>query len=360
MATRPVRTGFAARLALVGGSVLFTLLLLELGCRIARGPETLLDWKNIVLEARRGMAGQNLSHRFTYDPDLGYVQRAGFASDLIHYDGKGFRMMPPPPAGATEAPPIVATGDSFTQGDEVDDAHAWPAVLQELLAWRTVNAGVAAYGFDQTVLRTEQLARQLRPALMIVGFIADDLRRAEMKRTWGVEKPYFERLGNKLVLRNVPVPPSPRPEDTLSFWNWALGWSVAFDTFLTLKGWQYEWVTDHRRVLPPGEGAKVGCLLTERLAALGVPVLVVAQYDFYVWVDAEFGAEQHRLSQEVLRCANQAGLATVDTYAATENAVRERGRSAIYGSWHPNAAGYRLIAGQIAAEVRRRDMLKPR
>ena len=68
----------------------------------------------------------------------------------------GFRQMPPPPADATAGPPVLATGDSYTQGDEVDNDHTWPAQLQGLLRRRTINAGVAAYGFDQIVLRTEQ------------------------------------------------------------------------------------------------------------------------------------------------------------------------------------------------------------
>ena len=39
----------AGRIALVIGSVLFSLIVLELGCRIARGPEWLVQWPNIVL-----------------------------------------------------------------------------------------------------------------------------------------------------------------------------------------------------------------------------------------------------------------------------------------------------------------------
>ncbi len=354
-----MKTSLSARIALVLGSILVTLLLVELGCRVARGPAALLHWKNFVLEHRLDVAAHNLGARFVYDPLLGFVQRPRFSSPGQHFDDEGFRVTPPPPAEAdADAPPIVATGDSFTQGDEVNDDQTWPADLQILLKRRTVNAGVAAFGFDQTVLRTVQLADTMRPALMVVGFIGDDLRRAEMKRTWGVEKPYFERRGSDVVLRNVPVPPSPRPAETLSVWNWLLGWSVAFDSFLQMKGWQYEWLTDHERVMARGEGEKLACPLMERLALLGMPIVVVAQYDFYVWVDAEFGAEQHRKSQVVLKCAEQAGLAAVDTYAATAEAVKARGLKTMYGSWHPSVAGYRLIADQIAAEVQKRQLLK--
>lgn len=355
-----MKTSLSARIALVTGSILFTLLLVELGARLLRGPDSLLDWRNMVLEHRIDVAKHNLGDRFIYDPQLGFVQRPGYTSADQHFDGEGYRVMPAPPADARPGPPVVATGDSFTQGDEVKDDESWPAVLQGMLKRRVINAGVAAYGFDQTVLRTELLAKSLKPSLMIVGFIGDDLRRAELKRSWGVEKPYFQPQGQELVLRNVPVPPSPKPADTLDFQHWALGWSVAFDSFYEMKGWRYEWVTDHERALAEGQGEQVGCLLAKRLKALGVPIVVVAQYDFYVWVNAEFGAEQHRKSQTVLKCAAQAGLGTVDTYDATAAAVKANGIKSVYGSWHPNVAGYRLIAEQIAAEIDKRGFLKDR
>jgi lysophospholipase L1-like esterase len=357
-ATEQVRTSLGARIALIAGSVLLTLAVLELGCRLLRGPDKLLDWKNIVLDERIGLAGQNQGSRFSYDPLLGYVQRGGFASSLINYDAQGFRVMPPLPAGAIDAPPILATGDSFTQGDEAADNETWPARLQQRLRWRVVNAGVAAYGIDQTVLRTEQLAAQLEPAAIVVGFIADNLRRAEMSRTWGAPKPYFELKDGEAVLRNVPVPPAPDPRDTLGFWERAFGWSVALETFLEIKGWRYEWVVDHERATPPGTGEKLACPLMKRLARLGIPTLVVAQYDFYVWENEAFGAGQRRLSRIVLECAEKAGLAKLDLYAATARAIRQGGRNAIYHAWHPSPEGYRLIADGIAAEMTRRGMLK--
>jgi hypothetical protein len=344
------------RFFLVVGSVLFGLVVLELGCRLARGPQTLLHWKNIVFDQRQGQAGQNAGHYFAYDPLLGYVQRMGFSSPTITYDAFGFRGMPPPPVGATDGPPVLAAGDSYTQGDEVADDQTWPAVLQGLVKRRTINAGVAAYGIDQTVLRTEQLVPKLKPSLIVMGFIADDLRRAEMSRTWGAEKPYFTLAGDALQLHNVPVPPPPDPRDTLDFWQWTFGWSVLLDTVLLHQGWEYEWVVDHHRATPAGTGERLACALVKRLAALDVPTLLVAQYDFYVWQNAEFATEQRRLSQVVLKCAEAAGLASLDLYEQTAAAVHARGRDAIYGAWHPNADGYKMIAEEIAAELDRRHM----
>jgi len=201
------------RLTLLVGSVLVTLFLLEIGCRLVRGPEALLDWRNIVLAKRLEMSAQNIGHRFTYDPLLGYVQRAGYSDRLMAFGEHGFRRMPPPTADATDGPPVLATGDSYTQGDEVDNDHTWPAQLQGLLRRRTINAGVAAYGFDQIVLRTEQLVPVVKPGLIVLGFIADDLRRAEMSRTWGTEKPI---LRSKVTQPSYTMSPfRPRPTRTI-------------------------------------------------------------------------------------------------------------------------------------------------
>ena len=345
------------RALLVVGSVLFGLLVLEVGCRAVRGTDSLLHWKNIVLDAA---------------PRHGRARISTAASSTIRcWATPSVRALPRPisptiataiatcrrwPAGTPDGPPILATGDSYTQGDEVPDDQTWPAYLQAIVGRRTINAGVAAYGIDQTVLRTEQLAAKVKPSVIVVGFIADDLRRAEMRRTWGTEKPYFTLKDEELALHNVPVPPSPRPEDTLDFWHWALGWSVLVDTVLIHQGSEYEWVTDHKRATPPGTGAQVACALMKRLAKLDVPTVVVAQYDFYVWMDAEFGAEQRRLSQGVLKCAAAAELGTVDLYDQTEKAVRTEGRNRIYRTWHPSAEGYRLIAEGIAADLVRRHL----
>ena len=105
-------------------------------------------------------------------------------------------------------------GDSFTFGEEVKDDETWPAHLQQLLGRRVLNAGVSGYGFDQIVLRAERIVPDIHPSAVVVGFIADDIVRTEMRRRWSAEKPYFDIQNGALVLRNV-AGPATRPEHEL-------------------------------------------------------------------------------------------------------------------------------------------------
>jgi hypothetical protein len=339
------------RAALVLGSVLVTLLVLELGCRLWRGPAALLDWSNIILRERQATLNAGVG-RLKRDSDLGFVLRPGYAAQGVTYDLHGHRLTPAPAGTVLAEPPVLVVGDSYAHGDEVSDAETWAALLQPLIGRRTVNAGVSGYGLDQTVLRAEQQVPEVKPAALVLVFIADDLRRSEMSRVWGAEKPYFQPSGDELTLRNVPVPPSPALATTLDLWQRLFGWSVLVDTILRHKGWQYEWSIDHVRVLPRGAGAAMACPLLKRLAGLGVPTLVVAEYDPYVWKNAEYAGEQRRFSHAVLDCARAAGLGALDLFDAIDAGVRRDGYAAMFRTSHPGPLGHRIAAERIAAALK--------
>jgi len=308
---------------------------LELGLRAWRG--YLGAWPNFVLEARTVHAGRE-GARFLHDETLGHVPRAGLRSNGA--------------VPVRHGAPVLAVGDSYTYGDEVTDEETWPAALQRLTGRHTVNGGVSGYGFDQTVLRAERLAREVKPAAIVVSFIADDIRRTEMRRMWGAEKPYFGLQGETLVLHNVPVPPRPEPRSTLTFAQRTLGYSYLFDFVLRRLDLLHDWFGDHERVLPAGTGERIACLLTERLAALqassGARVLVMAQYDAWAWQEAAHAAEQRRMASGLLACARRHGLLTVDTYDALAGHAALRD---LYAQWHMNAAGNRLMAEIVAEKL---------
>jgi hypothetical protein len=352
------RTPLGGRIALVLGSVLFGLIVLELGCRIARGPEWLVQWPNIILQDRE-RTQNDVKGRTVHDPRLGFVGRPGFSYGGLHYDARGLRMTPAPEGTALTGPPILVLGDSYAHGDEVADNETWAARLESLTGRVVVNAAMSGYGIDQMVLRAELLVPEIKPAAIVLSFIADDVRRSEMKRLWGAEKPYFEMVDGALVLRNVPVLLPPDPADTLSIWQRLFGRSMLVDTVLRHQGWQYEWAIDHVRVLSEAQGERQLCPLLRRLASLGVPTLVVAEYDSYLWMDADYAPVVRRVTGLVLSCAKEAGLATLDLFQPIDEAVRAQGLHTVYLQAHPSPVGTAIAARRIAEALERNKMLAP-
>jgi hypothetical protein len=148
---------FAGRAALLVGSVVLTLAGLELGCRLWRGPQWLLHWPNIVWQERWQVTTEWPVCSYIYDRTVGWAPNPDFVSAQYNVGPDGLRLMPPLRPGDAQAPVVLTTGDSFTEGDEVNDNQSWPAYLQPLVGRRTLNAGVGGVGLDQTVLRTEQM-----------------------------------------------------------------------------------------------------------------------------------------------------------------------------------------------------------
>ena len=148
------------------------ILSLEVALRIIHGE--LLSTK--ILGLRSFQDAPN----FLYDPLLGYVIRPGpfshgtwdwtVGDDMLRVNGEH-----PRPVGR----PVLAVGNSFVFGNEVQDHEAWPAYLERRLNRPVLNGGVFSYGVDQAVLRAEQLILKHKPSLVILAFISNDIYRSE-------------------------------------------------------------------------------------------------------------------------------------------------------------------------------------
>lgn len=141
-------------LGLVLGSTLLICGLLEIGMRLAGwNPDLQCEW----------MLG---NPQLVLDADVIIIPRC--LLDPTFYA---------PPA----APLILTIGDSFTQGFPVRPQHAYPAVLQRLLAARGVaaevrNAGMGDSGPDQQLrLLVTRLLPKLRPAVVVWQLFANDV-----------------------------------------------------------------------------------------------------------------------------------------------------------------------------------------
>jgi hypothetical protein len=154
-----------------------------------------------------------------YDTLLGWVNRRGFF-DRDQYghgiyfrtNGQRFRndhdFTPAVPPGRVR---LICSGDSFTLGYEVDNEHAWCAVLERKHPrLETVNMGQGGYGVDQAYLWYKRDGQVLDHDLHVFAVIQDDFRRMKLRNyTSGggqYAKPVLTLEGDSLRVGNMPVP----------------------------------------------------------------------------------------------------------------------------------------------------------
>lgn len=296
---------------------------------------------------------------FVHDDHLGHALNPGFSGPGVGrsfhtIDADGLRFtgeMPAPNDGLTgEEPidqgPILAVGDSYTYGDEVRDEEAWPAQLQRLTGRRVLNGGVTGYGFDQMVLRTEQLVARYRPSVVIASFITHDVQRAEMRRMWWRNKPWFVVENDRLVLKGVPVP-KPGMTRVPRHIRGRLD-----TTLLSLPPILQHVFGYHVRVHRSGFGLEIAKRLVGRLAGLqaehGIKVILMAQYPPDTWTNHWYLKHQRQLIEALLDCATAHGIATVDTYRrlATEPKPQD-----FYANAHMNPRGNLAVASLLAVTL---------
>lgn len=345
-APAPRRTALLVALTLVL-STLGTLLALEGVLRIAHGD--LLGRPS----AARGLRMANGPYPASYDPLLGYVPTPGASGRAnvwhrevtITADGVRSNGAPAPPGR-----PVLAVGDSFTFGDEVDDADTWPARLEGLLGRPVVNGGVFGYGFDQMTLRAERLLDRYDADPLIVSVLPEDVLRCEYayRYSW---KPYFAIEDGALALHNVPVPGPDRgpPEES---WLWrAMRTSFLADLVmrrLEPDAWGVpDTVRAHR------QGVDVARLLVDRLVERtrrdGRALWFVIQ-----WLPG--GDEEPARSLEERAAFH--GVPVIRLVDALEPAAREAGVGALFQLHadgrvgHMKPRGNRLAARAIAARLR--------
>lgn len=350
---------FWKKLALSAASLLFCLLAMEV---IARRHEKipLLYFANFV-EARISLMKSVFPTQ--YDEQLGWIPKPGDYSDS-NYWGTSLRVLEHGirANGATNRvdgkPVILAVGDSFTFGSQVGDEDTWPAALERLTGARVVNGGVFAYGLDQAVLRAEQLIETVRPDILMVSFIADNVNRCERKIRTGAAKPYFDVQDGHLTLRNVPVPRVDTSKRSLGWFRRTFGYSYLVDAAMRLTGHEAYWyLGDWQNERAHFAGIDVARLLMGRLAKLrdryGVKVIVLAQYqnDYLMeWQPPE--------SVEVLKSALNEGLSVLDLYPLLfEVGKKDPARYRSFFDGHMTKQGNAFVADEVQRYLREHHLI---
>jgi hypothetical protein len=339
--SRGRKIAFAA--AFVGG----VLALAEVAARLLRAPLHFASYRLLRIDqVHRGYPAVR-------DPVLGYAPKPGFASTDNHWgtrvsiDADGLRSNGSPrPAG----PPVLAVGDSFTFGDQVDDDQTWPAHLERVLQRPVLNGGVFGYSFAQAILRAEGMLERYADAdWLLVSFIPDDITRCELSKRY-TPVPCFDVVDGQLALRPLAEPVlTPEEARQRSLKN-LLGYSALLDAVLanTMSRW---WITDEKDVwaLPRGMGEQVAVLLVDRIAAAararGSKLLFLLQ-----------GPETTPAAEAVLARARACGALTLDlTQRLAAEAKADPALEGRLFAGHMTPAGNRWVAEHLAAAMRRAE-----
>jgi hypothetical protein len=300
--------------ALVLASAVASLLLIEVGFRLATGVPLLklANWRtdHVITVAMSEL-------KATVDPVLGWTNR----SWSHHEDGYntidyGVRRNFDEKAIRTGA--VLAVGDSFTEGWDVQDDESWPAVLEKLTEVPVVNAGVGGFGADQTILRAEQLLPIVKPKILIVGFHEIAITRAGYS-VYGAPKPYFDlESGAPRYHPPAPIEPPGRmsPLSSMLFAvRDGLGYSAAADyVFARLnRDFWYNSAEQWSYRKADNAEADVTCALLRRLKARterdGIHMMLFTQYYATVVIGKERATYNVR---RVQACAEEAGIRVVD------------------------------------------------
>jgi lysophospholipase L1-like esterase len=280
-----------------------------------------------------------------YDPQLGWVPKIGTyqrsAEEVWRVNEAGLRSNGPPFSSAKR--PIVAVGDSFTFGDEAQDHETWPAQLEQRLHVPVLNGGVFAYGIDQAFLRATSLLEAHDPAVVVLAFISDDINRAELSFYYGW-KPYFEYIGDELLLRNVPVPTGPGPSPAMPRVRQALSYSFLFSAILRRAAPQ--WWFPQGVAKAHADGERVAVDLFARLQSLtearGARLVVVA-----LGTNGRIG--NNLRTPQVVQQARRRGIDVLNLLPAIEQLTQES-QTALFksrGHYSPSMNG-RVAAGVAA------------
>lgn len=188
----------ARRASVLCGSLLLTLLTVELGFRAG------------VL--RLSVYPRQPSY-VQHDPWLGWSNRPNaierhLTDDFdvtVRVNARGFRGGPwPQPRDGH--PRVLMLGDSQVFGWGVEDHECATARLSESEPeWDVFNAGVVGYGTDQEFMLLRRLLAEIRPGVVVVVFTPNDPLEMKSRLAYGRAKPWLERRGDQFEVRGSPL-----------------------------------------------------------------------------------------------------------------------------------------------------------
>lgn len=156
-------------------------------------PDPDLGW--VLNRSNRLLGSKHTHHKFDYTVNKdGFRNRIDFAS----------------PRPNSEKRRIMLLGDSFVFGLYLPESATLSSILGRKLGedYEVFNLGVSGWGIDQMLLAYKKFRDLIRPDIVILVYIDNDLHRAMQayRRYEGVNKPSFGVKASRLTLREASKP----------------------------------------------------------------------------------------------------------------------------------------------------------
>ena len=364
------------RAALVAVAVAVALGLLEVGVRLLwSGPDGGYPPGLFVADSATG---------FRLAPDYRARHVTPVYDIEIATNARGFRALELGPKAA-DTLRVLALGDSFAFGHGVEQAEAYPAVLETLLdteAQRVevLNLGAPGYGTHNARALFEAEFEALAPDAVVLGFyVGNDFRdnhlekfgrltaHAGMLLTESTGESMWSVLGKKAVLSwqslqllflMTASEEQLSEQQVFAALREDLPWNAGFGTAMTRR----EWSEDAERAFEVTTGELRG--LADACAERGVRLLVALlpapyQYHDALWkivVDkCQLDAADYdmaRPNRELSRWAEEQGIELLDLLPSFRDAAVAGPADRLYLDVHFSAEGHRLAAELLAEKLR--------
>lgn len=287
-----------------------------------------------------------------HDPYLGWIPKPNKtivtknSQEVLILLDSGIRSNGDENKNKVTSSPILAVGASTVFGSQVSDKDTWPAILEKSIQKKVVNGAVFAYGFDQIILRMENLITKIHPERVIIGIHPDNLAQTAMSQKYG-KKPYFEIVANELILKNTPVPETKKE---LKIYQATLGYSYLIH-YLMSRLMPQTWLENHGEIRVHNQANEVSCLLVKRAAKVceknKIHCSVLFQY-FHTTVSE--AREQVNLLNS---CIKTTQLQLWDSFEELEQIKKnDPVRYKTFFDFHMTPSGNAWVANYIAKKIR--------
>ena len=223
---------------------------------------------------------------------------------------------------------ILAVGDSFTFGSQVNNNETWPSCLEKELKLSVANAGVAGYGAAQSIRRAAMEVKDKKFDTIILSMLlGEDYERDQYIFRWGFPKPTVIKKNNKIYFDNVP------PEKSIgtkympnrnTYLNIAYSYSQLFTTIYDRILAQYIDITGMRRSEKHENAASIPEIIkftvNEFSKVESRKKYILLQYQLHDFNDNKYVRKRlEDLAKQTRLASQDKNIKVIDTYNIIDN-----------------------------------------